>query len=191
MNKFYEVIKERRTFRKFKPDPIPKEVIERIIEMGMWAPSAMNTQPWEFYVFTGKARDEIVSIMSKAKEGITPRLKELFNEKQQKITYGFFNNVGEAPVVVLVLCKRLHVTQYMEGAIQSCSAAIQNLLLAAHIEGLGACWMTGPLWVEDEILAYMGRQDDGHLVAAIPIGFPDHLARVPPRKHETIHWREN
>ena len=188
MNDFYEIIKRRRSIRKFKPDPIPEEVIEKIIEAGMWAPSAMNTQPWEFYVFTGKSRDQIVSILNKSMQGITPRLKELFKEKIQKITSGFFKNMGGAPVVILVLSDRLPVIQYQEGAIQSCAAAVQNLLLAVHVEGLGACWMTGPLWVEDEILAYLGREGNSRLVAAIPIGYPDQSPPVPPRKHETIHW---
>lgn len=190
MSEFYQIIKERRSIRKFKPDPIPKEVLARIIQIGMWAPSAMNTQPWEFYVFTGKSRDEIVSILSKTIKGITPRLKELFNEKMLNFTSGFFQNMGGAPVVVLVFTHRLPIAQYQEGAVQSCAAAVQNLLLAAHIEGLGACWLTGPLWVEDEILTYLGRQEDARLVAAIPIGFPDQTPPVPPRKHETVHWME-
>ncbi|MHB8127103.1 MAG: nitroreductase family protein [Desulfitobacteriaceae bacterium] len=191
MSELYKIIQERRSIRKFKSDPVPKEIIERIIKLGMWAPSAMNTQPWEFYVFTGKARDQIVSILSKSIQGLAPRLKELFNEKMQKFTSGFFQNMGGAPAVILVLSKRLPVIQYQEGANQSCAAAIQNLLLAAHIEGLGACWMTGPLWVEDEILTYLGQLENARLVAAIPIGYPDQLPPVPPRKHETIHWMED
>ncbi|MHB8125185.1 MAG: nitroreductase family protein [Desulfitobacteriaceae bacterium] len=191
MSEIYKIIKERRSIRKFKSDPVPKEIIEKIIKLGMWAPSAMNTQPWEFYVFTGKARDQIVSILGKSIQGLAPRLKELFNEKMQKFTSGFFQNMGGAPAMILVLSKRLPVIQYQEGANQSCAAAIQNLLLAAHIEGLGACWMTGPLWVEDEILTYLGRQENARLVAAIPIGYPDQSPPVPPRKHETIYWMED
>ncbi|HWQ71987.1 MAG TPA: nitroreductase family protein [Desulfitobacteriaceae bacterium] len=190
MNDFYKIITERRSIRKFKPDPIPKEVLERIIKLGMWAPSAMNTQPWEFYVFSGGARERIGAILAKSFENITPRLKELFPEKMQKITGNFFKNMGGAPSIILVLSKKLPVEQYQQGAIQSCAAAIQNLLLAAHLEGLGTCWMTGPLWVEEEILAYLGRQDDSRMVAAIPIGYPDQTPPVPPRKHELIHWLE-
>ncbi len=191
MSELYQVIKERRSIRKFKPEPIPREVLERIIKIGMWAPSAMNTQPWEFYVFTGKAKDKMGSILSKAGEEIGPRLKELFNEKMQKFTQSFFKNMGGAPAIILVLTKRLPVNIYQEGANQSSAAAIQNMLLAAHLEGLGTCWMTGPLWVEDEILNYLGRQEDSRLVAAIPIGYPDQTPPVPPRKHETIHWMED
>lgn len=190
MNDFYKVITERRSIRKFKPDPIPKEVLERIIKLGMWAPSAMNTQPWEFYVFSGAARERIGDILGKSVENITPRLKELFPEKMQNIVRYFFGGMGGAPVIILVLSKKLPIEQYQQGAIQSCAAAIQNLLLAAHIEGLGACWMTGPLWVEEEVLAYLGRQDDARMVAAIPIGYPDQTPPVPPRKHELIHWIE-
>ncbi|MDD2233780.1 MAG: nitroreductase family protein [Desulfitobacteriaceae bacterium] len=191
MNDFYKVIMERRSIRKFKPDPIPKEVLERIIKLGMWAPSAMNTQPWEFYVFSNAARERIGEILGKSYKNITPRLKELFLEKMQNIVRYFFSDMGGAPTIILVLSKKLPVEQYQQGAIQSCAAAIQNLLLAAHIEGLGACWMTGPLWVEEEVLAYLGRQDDARMVAAIPIGYPDQTPPTPLRKHETIHWLED
>ena len=190
MSELYKAIEERRTVRKFKSDPVPRELIEKILKAGMWAPSAMNTQPWEFYVFTGNARDQIVSILGKSIEGLTPRLRELFKENMQKFIHGFFKDMGGAPVIVLVLTHRLPVIQYQEGAYQSCAAAIQNLLLAAHAEGLGACWMTGPLWVEDEVLTYLGRQENARLVAAIPMGYSDQTPPVPARKHETIYWME-
>jgi nitroreductase len=156
----------------------------------MWAPSAKNIQPWEFYVFTGNARDEMASILSKAGDEIGPQLRELFSEKIQKLTQNFFRNLGGAPAIIIVLTKKLPVNIYQQESCQSCAAAIQNILLAAHLEGLGTCWMTGPLWVEDKILNYLGRQDDSCLVATIPIGYPDQTPPVPPRKHETIHWVE-
>ena len=49
-----QAIKERRTIRRFKPEPVPKELLEQLIKDAMWAPSAMNTQPWKFIVLTGK-----------------------------------------------------------------------------------------------------------------------------------------
>ena len=65
----------------------------------------------------------------------------------------------------------------------------QNFLLLAHEAGLGACWMTGPLWVEQAILSYLGYPDWG-LVGITPVGWPDQSPPMPPRKHETIEWRD-
>ena len=66
---------------------------------------------------------------------------------------------------------------------------MQNFLLLAHEAGLGACWMTGPLWVEDAVLEYLGCPERG-LIGITPIGWPDQTPPTPPRKHQDIEWRE-
>ncbi|NLK52604.1 MAG: nitroreductase family protein, partial [Syntrophomonadaceae bacterium] len=56
--KFYEVIHKRRAIRKYKPDPVPREVLLRILDAANWAPSGMNLQQWEFIVVTGNKKKE-------------------------------------------------------------------------------------------------------------------------------------
>ena len=58
----HEAITERRSIRRFKPDPVPKEILERILEMAMWAPSGMNLQNWYFVVIGGKRKDALVDL---------------------------------------------------------------------------------------------------------------------------------
>ena len=58
---------------------------------------------------------------------------------------------------------------------------------AAVEAGLGACWMTGPLWVEDAVLEYLGCPEWG-LIGITPIGWPDQTPPTPPRKHQDIEW---
>jgi len=183
-----EAIKSRRSIRKFKDQQVPKQVLERIIEVATWAPSSMNTQPWYFTVLTGEKRDELTSIASKSFEQLQHRLRELFREKMVTFIGNFFKNFGDAPVVVVVSTDKLDQRVYQLAAVESASAAIQNLLLAAFAEGLGTCWMTGPLWVEDEVRGYLEMPPSRVLVAMIALGYPDQVPPVPPRKPREVRW---
>ena len=184
-----QAIKERRTIRRFKPEPVAKELLEKLIKAAMWAPSAMNTQPWKFIVLTGQARRELVSIAEGCIDQLDERMKTLFNEKMRGMVRGYFRDFGGAPAVVVVLSSLPPEEVYRKGSLFSSSAALQNFLLLAHEAGLGACWMTGPLWVEQAILSYLGYPDWG-LVGITPVGWPDQSPPTPPRKHETIEWRD-
>ncbi len=181
----YEAIKGRRSIRKFKADPVPKEVLERLLEMATWAPSGMNRQNWYFLVITGDRKEALVDIVGKGYEHVEPVLKEVFAEKPQvwKATERFFKGLGGAPV--LVLAYFMPTRERQETSIQTVAAAIQNLLLAAHAEGLGACWMTGPLHVAQQINTFLGM-DDKTLVAVIPMGYPDESSPAPRRKPNRV-----
>lgn len=121
-------------------------------------------------------------------------MTEVFAEKPNVVAFTkkFFHSLVGAPVVILayyVPTKEKHET-----SIQTVAAAVQNLLLAAHAEGLGACWMTGPLHVADEIQAHLGT--DGKVLAAvIPLGYPDEIPSVPKRKTGRVafqgFWRKD
>jgi nitroreductase len=74
----YEAIKGRRSIRRFKPDPVPKGVLDRIFEMATWAPSGMNLQNWHFVVVTGERKEALVKLASKGYDYIEPVLREVF-----------------------------------------------------------------------------------------------------------------
>ncbi len=183
--KLYEAIKGRRSIRRFKPDPVSKEIIDRILEMAMWAPSGMNLQNWHFVVVTGDRKEALIEIVSKSFEYIEPVLKEVFAEKSKvtEFTKRFFGRLGGAPV--LVLAYYMPTRERPETSIQTVAAAIQNLLLAAHAEGLGTCWMTGPLHVNKQINEFL-EISDKTLVAVIPMGYPDESPPAPKRKPSRV-----
>ncbi len=181
----YEAIKGRRSIRRFKGDPVPREIVERILEMAMWAPSGMNLQNWHFVVIAGDRKDVLVEISAKAYDHIEPVLKEVFADKPPVVESAkkFFKRLGGAPVIVFAYYKP--TKERPETSIQTVAAAIQNLLLAAHAEGLGACWMTGPLHVADQINEFLDIRDKT-LVAVIPIGYPDESPPIPKRKPNRV-----
>lgn len=184
-----QAIKERRTIRKFKPDPVPRELLEKLIKEAMWAPSAMNTQPWKFFVFTGGARQGLVSIAEGCIDQLDARMATLFNDKMRGMIRGYFRDFGGAPAIVVLMSHLPPESVYQKASLYSACAAMQNFLLLAHEAGLGACWMTGPLWVEEDIIAYLNCPGWG-LVGITPVGWPDQNVPTPPRKNEVIEWRD-
>lgn len=180
-------MKDRRSIRKFKPEPVPPEVLEGLIKEAMWAPSAMNTQPWKFFVVTGSKKAELINIAGKCINQLDERLKLLFKESMRSLVHGYFKDFGGAPAVVVVLTAKPETEGYLLGSYQSSAAALYNFLLLAHEAGLGTCWMTGPLWVEEDILRFLGHEN-WRLVGLTPVGYPDQSPPVPPRKDETICW---
>jgi nitroreductase len=181
----YEAIKGRRSVRKFKSTPVPKDLIEKIFEVSLWAPSGMNRQNWKFFVLAGERKEELVSISSTSFQYLEPQLQQLYAEKPKIIesTRRFFKRLGEAPIVVCAYFEPANMEDVT--SFQNVAAAIQNLLLVAHAEGLGTCWMTGPVTVANEISRFLGVKNMT-LVAITPMGYPDETPKVPPRKPERV-----
>jgi len=174
------VIKERRSHRFYQDRPVEREKLEKLIELAMWAPSAMNRQQWFFVVVSGQKLRELIKAIEKSYDLILPRLKMFFSDKPKVInlTKQFFKNLGNAPVAIFAYYTPTG-DDYSD--VQSVSASIQNILLAAHAMGLGSCWMTGPVQVEDEINKILGISGK-KLVAVITIGYPAKVPPVPPRR---------
>ncbi len=174
------VIKTRRSHRFYQDRPVEREKLEKLIELAMWAPSAMNRQQWFFVVVAGKRVKEVISIVEKGYDYILPRLQKFFADKPKVIeqTRRFFKNLGNAPAVIFAYYTPTG-DDYSD--VQSVAAAIQNILLAAHAMGLGTCWMTGPVHVEGEINKALGVEGK-KLVAVITVGYPAKQPPTPPRR---------
>lgn len=199
-----EALRGRRSIRRFRPDPVPRELLDRLIQQALWAPSGMNKQPWDVYVVSGTLKDRLVSLIDASSPYLLSRLEKLFDRKMIALTTGFFRTAGDAPTVILVYIPRdlapidpgmsdfdRHEAEHDRlGAIQSASALVQNLCLLAHEAGLGTCWMNGPLFLQSEIneLLGIGGKD---LMATIPIGYPAQTPPVPPRRPGKVHWLGN
>jgi nitroreductase len=111
-----EAIRTRRSIRKFQDRPVPEELIRKVLEAGMMAPSAGNQQPWHFLVITDRTiLDEVPRINPNAAMA------------------------AGAPVAIMV-CGDTTLEKHAGYWVVDCSAAVENLLLAAHALGLGAVW---------------------------------------------------
>lgn len=163
----YEAIVTRRSIRQFEDRPVSAETVEKLLRAAMLAPSAGNQQPWEFIVLTERAvLDEMPNL------------------------HPYCQMIRQAPVAVII-CGDTRREKYPGYWPQDCSAAAENLLLAAHALGLGAVW-TGIYPRDERIGPFRERfKLPEHIVplALVPIGWP---AEKPPQPEryapERIHY---
>ena len=167
----FEAIKGRRSIRRFTRENVSEDDLRRLLECAIMAPSAGNLQSWEFVV----VRD------AKRKRGLSAAaLDQTFIE--------------EAPVVVVVCANEMRsgrgygnrgVTLY---CLQDTAAAIQNLLLAAHALGLGACWVGA--FHEEEARTVLKVPRGIRPVAIVPLGHPDESPWDRERRplSEVVHY---
>jgi 5,6-dimethylbenzimidazole synthase len=139
----FTAIKERRSCRKFLPEAVSEDTIEKILEAAIWAPSPLNLQPWEFIVVTKKEVKE--RLFSEAERCRKWALEKSGWEWLESYKVDF---VQSAPVVIAVIGNptKTGVDIFFEGDgvgyQHGCAAAIQNMHLAAHALGLSSLWFT-------------------------------------------------
>ena len=193
----FEAIQARRAVRKYLPDPVPKQEIRRILDAANRAPSAMNRQQWEFVVVTSRdtIRELGVSYRAIVEEFTrnwdpTPLRGSLSREEFVR----FAESYGGAPVVIVVLTDTADTDDFRKANIESASAAMENLVLAATARGFGTCWMTGPLRDEKTLRRILSIPDTKEIVAVTPLGYPAAEPAVQPRLDpelaEKVRWVE-
>lgn len=193
-------ISARRSIRRFKPDPISKALIERILQAGLEAPSAKNRQPWRFVVVTEKERDGMLAAMRKGLAWMEAHGTQ--TELDTQLLKGAWHTLGimeTAPATIFVLNPygtppNKPLSPYGERFValanaQSIGAAIQNMCLAATDLGLGSLWIADVYSAYHALTAWL--ETDDFLVAALSIGYPDESPAARPRKSlcEITAWR--
>lgn len=182
-----KVITDRRSIRKFHNKIVPKEIIEKLLELAIKAPSGKNRQPWRFVVLQNSKKDELVRIMKNIAS---------IHKKQNKSTGSLelsINSINEASVVVLVFNPFSNFEEdYNHYRLltdtQSIGAAVQTMLLAAQDFQLGTLWICDIFYCDKEICSWLNRKDE--LVAAVAIGYPNQSPYPRPRKplEEVTEW---
>ena len=163
----------RKSIKKYKPDMVPKEMIEQIIEAGLNAPSGLNKQSPIILAVTDKqVRDEL----SKLNAGKDPFFRA-------DPFYG-------APVVLVVLADKSMHTYLYDG-----SLVMENLQLAAHALGLGACWIHRAKETFEQpegkaLLAKLGIEGDYEGIGNCIVGYSDIDPEKKPRKENRVYWVE-
>ena len=176
----FEIIQTTRSMRRLKPDPVPNELIRKILEAGVCAPSGGNMQRWRFLVIRDPKVKETVGALYKRAwdEQVAPRYRsgepapgtsrERF-ERMLAAAEHLANHIHEAPVWI-VPCLEGGTPTRTSGS--SIYPAVQNMLLAARALGLGATLTTLYLNFEKEVETALGLPAGVHSYALLPIGYP-------------------
>ncbi len=158
-----ETMQTRRSIRAYSVGSVDRAIIEEIIDCARLAPTAMNDQPWEFIVITEKSS--------------LARIPKLL---------GHAEFIANAAFCVLVLARSSSCP------VEDCSAATENLLLAAAAHGLGACWVAGsPQLYAPAVAQDFGAPDFLTLISIVSVGHPSESPTPSKRSLvDLLHWEK-
>jgi F420 biosynthesis protein FbiB-like protein len=177
----YDAIRSRRSIRRYAERPVPPDVIRRVLEAAVWAPSAHNRQPWRFVIIQSPT---VKTTLARAM-GDRLRADRLADGDPREVVEAdaqrSLSRISGAPAVI-AFCLTMHdMDVYPDArrnraehvmAAQGAAMAMQNLLLAAHAEGLGACWLCAPLFAPDVVTSILGLPSDWEPQGLITLGYP-------------------
>lgn len=213
MGDIIDVITTRKSIRRYKPDPVPDEMIDKILEAARWAPTGENYQPWRFIVIRDPETRNKIGRLAKIGSGSRMTAWYCLGEMQERfekikdpvkraevLRFMYSGEVSEfarhAPLVIAI------IGTLKEGSVDvpyDLSAAIENILLEAHSLGLGACWVHGPAATTrdakkfKEILKIPKGMGEYKVIAYVAIGWPKEQRKHPrPKKslQDLVFWEE-
>lgn len=185
---FQELIRARHSVRDFRPEPVDRAVIERIISAAQLAPSSANEQPWRFFVTTGESRAALGRVIAHTTIHLAEYIDSLTPEAYDQAA-AWYSDLGGAPVLVAVTSPCTDDALAKLNRHLAVGAAVENILLAAVDEGLAACNITYSHWVEDEIADLLQLPDNWDVLTIIALGHPGTLPpRAPARRADDTVW---
>ena len=179
-------IQSRRSIGRVTDEAPSRELIERVLEAGRWAPSHHLTEPWRFFVLEGAAREALGAVMGElAAVGIA-------DAEERRLAYDrAAAKPLRAPVVITVAVEPADAPNVFEvEEIASVAAAAQNVLLAAHALGLAAMWRTGAVTYEPAIREFFGLSRRATVLGFLYVGYPAMPAPARERRAlgEVVTW---
>jgi len=185
-----DIIRSRRSIRRFKSELVSGKHLNLIFEAARWAPSAGNRQPWRFMVVTDPEKiRKIGEIYQKIRaaelEELTkdsPRYKVI----SEKVKSNFYRDIFVTAPVNIVVCGVPKESYRMRTYVLDCSIAIQDMLLMAHALGLGSVYINFERPEHEDLIKQIARMlgvsEDVKIMAILPLGYPDEQPTPPPRK---------
>lgn len=188
MNPVLETIAKRRAVRNYESRPVSKDIINKIIEAGNQAPSAMNSQPWRFVIVEDKEfHKKLTETAIPNSKKILESLKDTYPERY-KVIMKRYEELEDpiyysAPAIIFVIGSGPF-------ADLSCPLACENIMLAAYSLGLGSCWVHFGSLVTDneEIKKGLELSPGEKIYGPIIIGYTQKFPEPPPKKEPRIKW---
>jgi coenzyme F420-0:L-glutamate ligase/coenzyme F420-1:gamma-L-glutamate ligase len=188
---FLGIIKDRRSVKEYLSKEISKELLFRILEASRWAPSAHNAQPWRFIVIQDSATKQKLAKTMATRWNEDMNKNGVSKKQRESLIKASVKRFETAPIIIVACLTMKEMDEYPDDqrkkieyvmAVQSVAAAIENMLLAAQSEGLGACWFCAPLFCEDIVRKTLRIPKHVDPQALITLGYPADKPKPPPRK---------
>lgn len=189
MNELTELIISRRSVRKFKAEQITEERLQAILKAGIYAPNGINVQRWHFTVIQNadilKELNILVRNAFVKNVDSDNKIIKMTANATRNDNYSFYYG---APTVILVSSDVSN-----QNAIADCVCAVENILLAAHAEGLGAVYINQPTWFDNEpkvraLLTKFGVPENYHVCASAAIGYIDGKTGKAIRNEDVVSY---
>ncbi len=179
-----EAIHNRHSVGAMKPDPVPRAVIERLLEAAVQAPNHYKVRPWRFVVLTGEGRNRMGDVMAEVLQRRFPNLDAAALDRERAKPL-------RSPVVIAVGVDPPSEAKVLEVEnICAAAAACENILLAATGLGLAGHWRTGDAARDPEIKRFLGFSQDQTIIAFLYLGYAE-VATEPPERpgyEERTRW---
>lgn len=185
MNDVFRHIYMRRSVRDYKQEEVPDEILQELIKAGIYAPSALNEQPWKFVVI--KNTELIKRCSDRAKQLWLERFKGLASEDVGEliklVSAPEFNIFYNAPVLVLIFSR-----PEVDSPQIDCALAAENMMLAAASIGIGSCWigLGSPLEADTGLMQEMGVPEGYRLMAQLIFGYPAEKETQAPERNKDV-----
>jgi nitroreductase len=207
---FLEILRARRSVRSFDRRPVPREALARLVEAATTAPSATNRQPWRFTVVTRPALlGEVLRVVRERVDALRAAVARGHHGDDLGDYWDYLWRALETAPAIVVPQYRVHA-DVLAGLLSSAgpeaaalapddlhvevcgtSAAVMGLLLQAQAEGLGACWMSGPVLAADALAPMLGVRDPWRMLGIVAVGHPAAPALEGPRRRplaQVVDW---
>ncbi len=173
-----EAIRARRSVPKLRPDPMPKEVLEQMLEAAVWAPNHRLTEPWRFYVLIGDGKRRFAEIRRRARAETFPDPNA---PEAVRALDRVYQDTLSTPALIVATVHQAANPEVREEDAWATFMGIQNMMLVGTDVGVGTYMRTGAILHDYELRALLSLEDDRRILAIIYVGYPVEI----PQKRRT------
>lgn len=174
-----EVIRGRRSIARMKPDPVPRDLVMRLLEAAVWSPNHRLTEPWQFFILDGESKQRFAEIRRDF------RRKQMPNPDAAEVRPALdkvYRDTAETPLILAVTSHLADDPEAREEDIWATYGAAYAFMLGAWAEGLGTYFRTGAIRDDPRLRQLLSLPEDRRIIGMIYVGYP---AEVPVRRRTT------